>query len=169
MNQSHPSPGRPAKPPRPAAPAPVRTAVKLMYVGAAVSTITLIISLAIAIGDVKAAARGRWLGYSLTAARLSHLQPFIIALVVASGLAVIGLWLWMARANGQGRNWARILSTVLFAVATPELTRNHGLAQVFWALTCLTGLTAVWLLWRPASRAFFTPHGTQPIGQGREA
>ena len=34
----------------------------------------------------------------------------------------IALWLWMARANGQGRNWARILSTVLFGVATLQLT-----------------------------------------------
>jgi hypothetical protein len=33
---------------------------------------------------------------------------------MVSGLAVIALWLWMAQANGQARNWARILSTVLF-------------------------------------------------------
>jgi hypothetical protein len=44
----------------------VVTEVKLMYAGAAVSTVTLIISLGIAIDDVTAAARGRWLGYSLT-------------------------------------------------------------------------------------------------------
>ena len=110
MHHSHSFTGQPTDPPRPPAPAPVPTAVKLMYAGAALSIVTLIISLAIAIADVTAAARGRWLGYSLTAARLSHLQPLIITLVVISGLAVIALWLWMARANGQGRNWARILS-----------------------------------------------------------
>jgi hypothetical protein len=37
------------------------------------------------------------------------------------GLVVIALWLWMARATGQGRNWARILSTVLFGLATLQL------------------------------------------------
>ena len=37
---------------------------------------------------------------------------------MAFGLVVVSLWLWMARANGQGRNWARILSTVLFVLAT---------------------------------------------------
>jgi len=39
-----------------------------------------------------------------------------------SGRVVIALWLWMARANGQGRNRARILSTVLSGLATLDLT-----------------------------------------------
>jgi hypothetical protein len=155
MHQSNP----PTEPPRPPVPAPVLTAVRLMYAGALVSAVTLIISLAVAIDDVAAAARGRWLGYTLTAARLGQHKPLIIMLVVISGLAVIALWLWMARANGQGRNWARILSTVLSVLAVLELTGNRGLAQLFWAATTLTGLAAVWLLWRPASRAFFRPHG----------
>ena len=38
--------GQPVEPIRPPAPAPVLTAVKLMYAGAAVSTVSLIISLA---------------------------------------------------------------------------------------------------------------------------
>jgi hypothetical protein len=50
----------------------VLTAVKLMYAGAAVSTVAVILWLAIAIGDIQAAARGQWLGYSLTAARPRH-------------------------------------------------------------------------------------------------
>ena len=58
---------------------------------------------------------------SLTAAQVSHLNTVIIA-AVAIGLVVIALWLWMARANGQGRNWARIPSTVLFGLATLELS-----------------------------------------------
>ena len=73
-----------------------------------------------------------------------------------AGLALIALWLWMARATSRGKNWARILSTVLFGLATLQLLGNHGFAQVFFAaLTWLTGLPAVWLLWRPASSAFF--------------
>jgi len=34
---------------------------------------------------------------------------------------VVAVWLWMARANGQGRNWARILSAVLFGLATLQV------------------------------------------------
>jgi hypothetical protein len=76
--------------------------------------------------------------------------------VAAFGLALTALWLWMARATSQGKNWARITSAVLFALATLQLIGNHGVVQVFLAvMTWLTGLPAVWLLWRPASNAFF--------------
>jgi hypothetical protein len=143
MDQPCPPSGQPAEPLRP--PAPVLSAGKFMYAGAVSSAAYLIVALPF-MGDSK----GRVLGHPLTAA------PLTITLVIVVGLAVIALWLWMARATSQGRNWARILSTVLFALATLELTGNHGVAQVFCAvLTWLTGLAAVWLLWRPASSAFF--------------
>ncbi len=75
---------------------------------------------------------------------------------------MVALWLWMALATSQGRNWARIPSTVLFDLVTLELLSSlevigkNGIAQAFTAaLTWLSGLGAVWLLWRPASGAFF--------------
>jgi len=40
------------------------------------------------------------------------MRPPVIALWIVVSLVVIALWLWMARESGQGRNWARILSTV---------------------------------------------------------
>ena len=149
-----PSGGQPAGPLRPAAPEPVLDAVRLMYGGAAGTIVQLIIALFF-IGNTRAY-HLTVLGHHLTTAQLSHLRPLIVTLVIAVALILVALWLWMARAVGQGRNWARILSTVLFGLATLELTGIHGLAQLFWAmLTWLTGLAAVWLLWRPASRAFF--------------
>jgi 4-amino-4-deoxy-L-arabinose transferase-like glycosyltransferase len=54
--------------------------------------------------------------------------------VVIVGLILIALWLWMARAAGQGKNWARALSTALFGLATLELAGNHGLAQLLLAM-----------------------------------
>jgi hypothetical protein len=183
MYQPNPSNGQPSGPLRPPAPAPVRAAVTLMCAGAAVSTVTVIIALAL-IPAVKAA-----LGTatpSLTAAQVSDVNT-LITLAMLFGLAVIALWLWMARATGQGRNWARIVSTVLFGLATLELIRSRPhypggylahfavgghvysvIHSVFGAtvlglivpvLIWLTGLAAVWLLWRPASSAFFTPQG----------
>jgi hypothetical protein len=153
--QPGPSRGQPARPMRPP-PAPVLTAVKFMHAGAVGTAAYLIIALAF-IGDIKAY-HLTVLGHHLTTAQLSHQRPLIITLVIAVGLVMIALWPWMARAAGQGRNWARILSTVLFGLATLGLTGNHGVAQVFCAvLTWLTGLAAVWLLWRPASSAFFKP------------
>jgi hypothetical protein len=143
MDQPCPSSGQPVEPLRP--PAPVLSAGKFMHVGAVSSAAYLIVALPF-MGDSK----GRVLGHPLTA------TPLTITLVIVVGLVVIALWLWMARATSQGRNWARILSTVLLGLATLELIGNHGVAQVFCAvLTWLTGLAAVWLLWRPASSAFF--------------
>jgi hypothetical protein len=136
----------------------VRAAVRLMCAGAAVNTVYLIIALAFS-GDIKAY-HVKVLGHHLTTAQLSHLRPLIVMLVMVFGLVVIAVWLWMARAVGQGRSWARILSTVLFGLATLELTGNHSVAQVLWTIpTWLTGAAVVWLLWRPASSAFFKPQG----------
>jgi hypothetical protein len=119
MYQAYPpSRSQPTQPLRPRVPPPVLRAVKLMHAGAAISAVYVIILLAIAIGDIKAAAHWQWRGHSLTTAQLSQLKPLIITVVLVSGLVVIALWLWMARANGQGRHWARVLSTVLFGLAT---------------------------------------------------
>jgi hypothetical protein len=137
------SSGQPTEPLRP--PAPVLTAGKFMRGGAVTSAAYLIAALPF-MGDV----HGKLLAYRLTAA------PLTIMLVILVGLVVIALWLWMARATNQGKGWARILSTVLFGLATLELIGNHGVVQLFCAvLTWLSGLAAVWLLWRPASSAFF--------------
>ena len=87
---------------------------------------------------------------------------------------MIALWLWMARADGQGRNWARVLSTVLFGLATAQLRGDFtqpvshagsGAAVLYYggvglfAAAWLVGAAAVWLLWRPASSAFFKQQG----------
>jgi len=148
------STAQPAEPPRPPAPAPVRDAAKLMYGGAAGTVVQLIILL-FYVGDIKA--YHLTLGaHPLTTAQLVHLRPLIATLAIAFGLVLIALWLWLARAAGQGKNWARILSTVLFGLATLQLIGLHTAGQVFWAmLTWLAGLAAVWQLWRPASSAYF--------------
>ena len=186
MFQPYPSSGQQAAPDRPPAPAPVLTAVKLMYAGAAISAISVITVLAL-IPAVKAALSKA--NPSLTAAQVRDVNV-LITLAVVFGLVVVALWLWMARANGKGRNWARIVSTALFGLATLELIRARPhyaggylahfdvgghtysvIHSVFGAtvlgvivpvllwLTGLTGLAAVWLLWRPASGAFFKPQG----------
>jgi hypothetical protein len=175
MYQPSPSSGQLVGPPGRSAPAPVRTAVKLMYAGAAVTAAWLITGLALIITDIQAAARGQFLGHSLTSPQA---RPFVITVWIVVGLAVIALWLWMARANGQGQNWARILSTVLLALTTLQLLLTQarpgssspaglGATVLYYGVVVLfvagwlAGATAVWLLWRPATSAFFKPHGTQ--------
>lgn len=154
-NQPNPSRVEPVEPLRPPAPAAVRDAVKLMYGGAVGTAVQLIITLAF-VGDTRDY-NLTVLRHHLTTAQITQWRPLIITLVIVASLALIAGWLGMARAVGQGRSWARILSTVLLGLATLELAGlPHGFAQVFPAvLTWLTGLAAVWLLWRPTSSAFF--------------
>jgi hypothetical protein len=159
MYQPYPSSGKPVEPERPPAPPSVLNAVKLMYVGAAVSTVSLIVSL-FDIGGTKDAIRKA--RPSLTAAQVNQLNTFIITLAVVSGVIGVALWLWMARANSQGRNWARIMSTVLFVLATLDLygvlsQPKTLLGLVFPLLTWLVGLGAVVFLWRKESTEFFKP------------
>ena len=173
MHQPYLPSGQPTAPLRPSAPAPVLTAVKLMYAGAAVSVAGLIIGLALIIVDIDVAARGQFLGHSLAAQK-----PLVITVWMVFGLVVIALWLWMARANGQGRTWARIVSTVLFGLATLQLPggftqpvsdAGFGATVLYYGGTVLfvaawlVGAAAVWLLWRPASSAFFKQGFTQAL------
>jgi hypothetical protein len=159
MYQPYPSTDKPVEPDRPPAPPSVLNAVKLMYAGAAVSTVSLIVSL-VSIGGTKDAIRKA--RPSLTATQVNQLNTFIIALAVVSGVIGVGLWLWMAQKNGQGRSWARILSTVLFGLATLDMfgvlsQPKTVLGLVFPVLTWLIGLGAVILLWRRESSEFFKP------------
>jgi hypothetical protein len=140
----------------------VRTAVRLMYAGAVVTTLSLI-SAVISLAYV-----GRSAATLRLAGRTQSL-PVAITVGIAVGLAMVALWLWMARANSQGRNWARILSTVLFSLATLHLFGNKGdVSVVFAVLTWLVGLAAVWLLWRPTSSAFFKPKVSTHLGCSTE-
>ena len=161
MYQPYPSSGKPVESVPPPAPVPVLNAVKLMYIGAAVSTVSLVISLVDIGGTKDAIKKAR---PSLTATQVNQLNTFIITLAIVSGVIGVVLWLWMARANSQGRNWARILSTVLFGLATLDLfgvisQPKTSLGLVFPVLTWLVGLGAVFLLWRKESTDFFKPRG----------
>jgi len=162
MVQPYPSRGKPlAEAPRPPAPPSVVNAVKLMYIGAAVSTVSLIVAFIDISGTKAAIKRAR---PDLTATQVNQLNTFIITLAIVSGLIGIALWLWMARANGQGKNWARIVSTVLFGLATLDLIGvfsqpKTAIGLVFPVLTWLVGAATIWLLWRPDSTAFFKPQG----------
>jgi hypothetical protein len=127
----------------------VEAAVRLMYAGAAITTLSLVISMVSVDFLGRAADRLRILG---------HHQPLPAALSVGmvSGLAIIAIWLVMARAIGQGKSRARFVSTLLFGLATLHIFGNKGVPTLVFAFaTWLLGLAALWLLWRPASREFF--------------
>ncbi len=158
--QSYPTSGQTPEPQqRPTAPNSVQTAVKLMYAGAALSLIELVVSL-VTIASLKSSILKKYPNYSST--QVHSAEVAIVAGVVIEAVIAIGLWLWMARASRAGRNYARITGTVLFAVYTLflllDLRRpSVGIGLVFAVLVWLAGLGAVIMLWRRESSEYFTP------------
>ncbi len=130
----------------------VRAAIWLMCAGAVIPAVSLILSLV-----------------TLATAR------------IAGGLVVTAMWLCMARANGQGRNGARIFSAVLSGLVTLALAIALGRggpghvagmtvpSLILSVLNWLIGLAAAGLLWLPASTAFFRPGFAQALHQAQMA
>jgi len=163
MYQPYPT-GGPAEPEqqRPAPPTPVLQAVKLMYAGAAVSAISLIVTL-LTIGSLKTAIHNA--DPSLSATKLHSAEVAAVAVAVIFGLIGIGLWLWMAYANKAGKNWARITATVFFGLDTLSVLTSFRqaepvLSRVVTLVIWLIGLGAIVLLYQRESSAYFTASKT---------
>ena len=150
----------PPEPSRPAIPGPVRIAVMLMYAGAALSAIGLVVTI-FSFHAIERIIRNAPSANTLTQHQVHSVAIATVTIGVVEGLIATGLWLLMAWANKQGRSWARITATVLFVADT--LLTLTGFSRgprtpidlVFPVLTWLVGAGAVWLLWRPESSAFF--------------
>jgi hypothetical protein len=163
--QSYPSGGDNLNPQITGEPAPqsLRNAVKLMYAGAALSLVGLIVTIVTA-GGLKSRIENshpKINGKPATATQINALAHFSIAFGIIVGVIGLLLWLWMARKNGQGRPWARLVSSVLFLFSTLSLINlrsggTSGLTVVAEVLVWLVGLGAIILLWLPSSNLFFT-------------
>jgi hypothetical protein len=154
------------------APAPqtVLNAVKLMYAGAALSVISLIVELATSGGN-KAAIRKQDPHYTVTQVNNDAKSLLLITIVFA--IVYIGLWLLMARMSGAGHNWARIVSSALLLFNTFDVFnafRGGGIyVMVASAVMWLIGAGAVFLLWRPESGPHFKRQQPEPAAPARPA
>jgi hypothetical protein len=161
MYQPYPGGGQPPEQPSPVAPSSVLMAVRLMYAGAALAVIGLILDLT-TVGSVRAAIRNanRTATKPLTTHQINTIVTAFIVLEVIIALIGVGLWLWMAWACKRGRNWARIVSSVLFALNTLfvliSLSRLHAsVGLVPSLLVWLVGLGAIIFLWQKPSSDYF--------------
>ena len=157
MYESYPSVPPEAEPARAEPPASVRNAVRLMYAGAALSAIVVIVSL-LTIGSLKANILSHYPHY--TAAQVHTAEVAGVITSIIGGLLAIGLWLWMARANGRGRSWARIVAAVFFGINTLDLiasfARVHAVGTlIVGILVWLVGLGAIVFLFSKESGAYF--------------
>lgn len=155
MYQSYPTPDTPqAQSERPRR---VQTAIRLMYAGAALSGIAVVISL-VTIGSLKTAIEQQNTG--LTASQVNTAEGVAIGAAVVGGLIAIGLWLWMAWANGKGRSWARTTSAVFFGINTLDLVvtiaRVHAsVSLIFSFIVWVVGLAAIVLLFNKENAPFY--------------
>jgi hypothetical protein len=142
-------------PPRPRS---IVTAMKLMYLGAglqvvgAITTFLLQDTIRDSIADSDR---------TLTESELDSAMAGVLAVTVITSLIAIGLWVWMAYANGQGKSWARIVASVLGGLNIVFTVLNLAGGNVP-ALALLVSLFGVglagyilWLLWRPESTQYY--------------
>jgi tryptophan-rich sensory protein len=138
-----------------------------MYAGAALSAVSLILTVAVggriksAVGTAIRRAETRT-GRTLTAAQIHTDENVYFAVVVVVLAIAVGLWIWMAWANGRGKGWARVVSSVFFGLDTLLLILGFSRASaalIYTGLIWLVGLAALILLWRRET--------TQYIAQSR--
>jgi hypothetical protein len=148
----------PDVPPEPDPPPPLATAVKLMYVGAALSGLNIIASFfqrdelreQIAENDS-----------SLTQDEIDTAVNVGLGFSAVLGLVVIGLWIWMARSNERGLTWARTTATVLgglsivFLLFGLALGQSTALNTAFGLVSLVLAAVILFLLYRPESNEYY--------------
>jgi hypothetical protein len=152
----------------PRIPASVRKAGRFMLAGAAITAAICLFQVIVTIIDKNLIDIN---GKPPTSSQLA----IGILILIVSYAVYITLWILMARFTRAGHNWARIVSSVLFAISTWQLysTINSLKANVtitvadiiFIVCTVaiwVAGLGAVALLWRSESSAYFK---TQPASR----
>jgi hypothetical protein len=141
------------------APPSVLRAVKVMYVGLAASLIGIVVDM-----TTLSSTRAEIIKHSptLTATQVNNAEHVEIGLFIAGGLIGAALWLWMAQSCRAGKGWARVVSTVFFAIDTVFVliaaagsTGGGGLARVYGFVIWIVGLIAIILLWQRTSSGYF--------------
>jgi energy-converting hydrogenase Eha subunit A len=148
----------PDAPPEPDPPPSLAMAVRLMYLGAVLSAVGIVVNLLqrdeireqIAESDS-----------SLTEDELDTAVAAGLAVSVVLGLVVIGLWIWMARSNERGQSWARTTATVLGVLSILSLLATLGMGQstalgaVLGVISVVLAAVILFLLYRPESSRYY--------------
>lgn len=163
-------PVAPQYPAQPAAPTPVERpssvtrAVQLMYLGAALSIAGIAVAWATT-GQLRAQVAAA--NPSLTPDAVESATSISLVVATVVGLVALGLWLWMAVANGAGRSWARVVATVLGGLgvlsAVYSLMTATGVTVATQLLSLALAVAILVLLWRPESSEFFQARSARQV------
>jgi hypothetical protein len=137
--------------PRPGQPRTVFIAIRLMWAGALTSlggAITVLATLGSVQGAVVHAYAPAW-----------HATQVSLFSSVAETPLIVGLWLWMAWANGRGKNLGRAALAVFFGLDSLVVLDTLAQGSITYApadaavgmFECLIGLVTVFLIFNPAS------------------
>jgi hypothetical protein len=136
-------------------PPPLALAVRLMYVGAVLSILDIVLLL-----TQRDALRSQLAKAGTSASALDAAVTVAVISTIVIGLIGTGLWVLNAVFNARGAKWARVLSTVLgvLAVVTtllsftqPDTALNRALSVA----QLLVAAAVVLLLWRPDSSRYY--------------
>ena len=165
MYQPYPGGTQLPEPSRPPVPQSVTRAVQIMYVGAVVSLIGIVVDLT-TLSSTKSKIQSQHHDWTVT--QVNNAEHVAIGIFIVSGLLGAALWIWMAQANKAGRSWARIVATVLFAIDTLNVaagaaTPGGGATRLYGLVIWLIGLAAIILLWLRTSSDYF--RSASPAGR----
>lgn len=164
-------------PSSPQPPTSARTAIGLMWGGAVLSLLSIILLLT-QTGAIREQAESN-LYYDV-----DDLVNTVIAFGVIFGLVATGLWAWMAVMNGMGRNWARITATCFGAlqigaqaitlvlvgagVGYGAMVDGEAINPVIQGMlgVCVmsVAITALFLMWQPSASQWY-----DAMGRARQA
>lgn len=147
-------------------PPPLLRAVNLMYVGAALGVIGLVLNL------IDRDGLREQVRQSLADAGLAVTEEAInsgVALAMATGVFIgaltVGLWIFMAVSNKRGKSWARIVATVLGAISIVLGLTGLAAASAFdvvgpgGTIMSLIGIALsaaiLFFLWRPENNPYY--------------
>ena len=144
-------------------PPSIRLAVRLMWVGAAVTLLGMM-SAFLQVDELKEQIRES--DRTLRPDEVDSYATAVLMFAAVLGLAVIGLWLWMSSVNAQGRMWARTTATVLgglnlaFNLVGLALGQQAAITMVINVVNLVLAATILVLLYRPDSNRFYTQNQT---------
>jgi hypothetical protein len=146
-----------------AIPSSMRTGVRLMLAGAAVTAVSGLFSLIVVLSEKNVLTDAN--GHKLTSGQLAS---GIIGTLISYAILVT-IWILMARFNRAGAKWARILASVFAVIATwytYQLVNSlKGGDSITWegivyiAVTIViwvVGVLSIAMIWRTESSAYYS-------------
>lgn len=150
---------------RPEPPSSIMAAVKLMYVGAGLSLLSMLFSLA-ARDEIREQVIEQQQDLDVAPGDVDSIVNITVGSLVVVGLLAVALWIWMAYTNKRGLAWARIVATVLgglnIAFTLFSLAQSTGLGIVLNFVSIALAGAILFLLYRPDSTAYYNAVSNMP-------